>query len=236
MERRLSSILALLTAVLGGCGRAPESEAPVLTPMPTTLAGVYSGQLPCSNCATIAATLWLRPDGRFFLRQEFTDEGGNTATEAAGSRDHSVIHALGRWRWDEIAAEAVLRGAGPERRLTVRDAERIELRVTSPIEHVLTRDASATPFSDRVTLEGESAVTERGATFRECLTDLSLVVAEGGAYRELRRQHRRMNPRGKVALTTVEGHLVTVTDGSTTSEHLVVDRFIAIKPGTGCSP
>ena len=43
-----------------------------------------------------------------------------------------------------------------------------------------------------------------------------------------------MNPRGKVALTTVEAHLVTATTESTTSERLVVDRFITMKPGRGC--
>jgi hypothetical protein len=43
-----------------------------------------------------------------------------------------------------------------------------------------------------------------------------------------------MNARGKIALTTVEGHLVTVSDGSATSEQLVIDRFVTIKPGQGC--
>jgi hypothetical protein len=83
-------------------------------------------------------------------------------------------------------------------------------------------------------IDGESAVTERGATFKECLTGLQFVVSEAGLYRELRRQHRRMNPKGRVALTTIDGHLVTVTHGSTTSEQLVVDRFVNIKPGTPC--
>jgi hypothetical protein len=35
-------------------------------------------------------------------------------------------------------------------------------------------------------------------------------------------------------LTTIEGHLVTTVDNATTRERLVVDRFITIKPGTGC--
>jgi hypothetical protein len=83
-------------------------------------------------------------------------------------------------------------------------------------------------------LDGESTTTERGATFSECLTGLSWVVTEGGAYRDLRRQHRRLNPGGKVALTTVEGHLVTVGSGATRREQLVVDRFITLKPGKGC--
>jgi hypothetical protein len=43
-----------------------------------------------------------------------------------------------------------------------------------------------------------------------------------------------MNPRGKIALTTVEAHLVAIEKDSTTSERLVVDRFITMKPGQGC--
>ena len=99
---------------------------------------------------------------------------------------------------------------------------------------MLARDVTEPRFEDRVTLDGESAVSENGATFMECLTGLTLPVADAGAYRELRRQHRRMNPRGKVALTTIEGHLVAAGEGSTTSERLVVDRFVTMKPGQGC--
>lgn len=222
--RRLPHALALLAVLLCGC-ESEREDAPVATPMPTTLAGVYSGRLPCSNCAAIAATLWLRPDGRFFMRQRFVDEDNGGAESPT---QDSATYSLGHWHWDEIAGEAVLRGAGPERRLITRDGERLELRVASPIEHVLQRDTSHPKFVDRLTLDGESAVTEDGATFRECLTGLTFAVAESGAYRELRRQHRRMNARGKVALTTIEGHLAT------TGERLVVDKFVAIKPGTAC--
>jgi copper homeostasis protein (lipoprotein) len=229
MIHRLPSILAL-AVLLSGCGRDSVGDTERRTPMPATLAGVFSGELPCSNCAAIEATLWLRPDGRFFFRQQLRDDPAS----AGSAQAPSATYGLGRWSWDEVAAEAVLRGAGPERRVTVRDEHHLQLRVPSPIEHVLARDAAAPRFTDRVTLDGESAVTENGATFKECLTGLALPVADAGAYRELRRQHRRMNPRGKVALTTVEGRLVATQTGSTTSERLVVDRFITIKPGQGC--
>ena len=232
MTRRLAFLLTLGAGLLAGCGRDSDSET-ATTPMPATLAGVYAGRLPCSNCAAIEATLWLRPDGRFFIRQRLEDDAEGTATTTKAQQGPSTTYGLGRWQWDEVDAEAVLRGAGPDRRLKVRDENHLVLRVASPAEHVLARDVTEPRFEDRVTLDGESAVSENGATFTECLTGLTLPVADAGAYRELRRQHRRMNPRGKVALTTIEGHLLTPGEGST-SERLVVDRFVTIKPGQGC--
>jgi copper homeostasis protein (lipoprotein) len=231
MTRPVTLILALAAALLGGCGRDSSNEAEPRTPLPPTLAGVYEGELPCSNCAAIEATLWLRPDGGFVLRQRLVDDTSAPSGDAPPAA--STTYGLGRWSWDETAAEAVLRGRGPERRLAVRDGGELELRAASPVEHVLERAVTATPFTDRLTLDGESAVSENSATFKECATGLTFVVADAGAYRELRRQHRRMNARGKVALTTVEAHLIA-GNGATTSERLVVDKFIAIKPGTGC--
>ncbi|HVY66393.1 MAG TPA: copper resistance protein NlpE N-terminal domain-containing protein [Gammaproteobacteria bacterium] len=222
MNLRSWIALALLAASLTGCGRDRAGDGAVATPAPATLTGVYAGKFPCSNCTEIAATLWLRDDRRFFLRQSFV--GGD-----AGAGGDST-YALGRWTWDEQSAEIVLRGAGPERRLTVLDADRLKLRAASPIEHVLARDARTPTFGDRLRLDGESTATKDGVTFTECLTNLPLRVAEAGAIKELRRQQRIMNPRGKVALTTVDAHLAHVASG----EVLVVDRFIAIKPGTPC--
>jgi hypothetical protein len=225
MKLRPFIALVLLAAGLAGCGRHGADERRAPTPMPSTVPGVYAGRLPCSNCAAIAATLWLRPDHGFFLRQAFTDDAG-TAPVAHGDS----IYGLGRWSWDEHAAEIVLRGAGPERRLTVVDDDRLNLLVASPGEHLLTRAATGPAFTDRLRLDGESVVAAGGTTFTECLTGLELRVAEAGAFKELRRQHRVMNPRGKVALTTVDAHLQHVENG----EVLVVDHVVTIKPGTPC--
>lgn len=225
MPGREATIL-VLCALLGGCGGESGVGTQHGTPLPATFAGVYSGELPCSNCDAIEATLWLRPDGTFFLRQTFKGA-------ASESQEPASTYGLGRWQWDELAAEAVLRGAGPERRVRVHDDGRLQLRGASSLEHVLERDTMAPRFTDRLALEGESAVSDGGAVFTECLTGLTLPIADAGAYREFRRQHRRMHPRSKPALTTVEGHLIGAGDGST-RERLVVDRFVTIKPGKGC--
>ena len=224
MELRSFAALTLLGAMLAGCSRDHASDGPTATPMPATVPGVYAGEFPCSNCAAIAATLWLRPDKRFFLRQRFNDDG-----ESPGARGEAT-YALGRWSWNEQSAEIVLRGAGPERRLMVLDDDRLRLSAASPVEHILLRDAAIPAFGDRLRLDGESVAGKAGATFTECLTGLPLRVAEVGAYKELRRQQRVMNPHGKVALTTVDAHIAHVASG----EVLVVDRFVTIKPGTPC--
>jgi hypothetical protein len=230
MRRLLTVALVLGAAPLGGCSRDSRDAAEPRTPMPAALAGVYAGELPCSNCAAIEATLWLRADGAFVLRQRLMDDAATPSD--ATPRGPSTTYGLGRWSWDEVAAEVVLRGRGPERRLVVHGDGELQLRAAS--KPILARDETAPRFADRLSLDGESAVSETGASFKECSTGLTFAVADAGAYRELRRQHRRMNPRGKVALTTVEGHFVVGGAGSTTSERLVVDQFIAIKPGTGC--
>ncbi|MEO8464408.1 MAG: copper resistance protein NlpE N-terminal domain-containing protein [Gammaproteobacteria bacterium] len=223
MNLRSLTALALLGVAIAGCSRDHGDDAVATTPAPATLAGVYAGQFPCSNCTSIGATLWLRGDQRFFFRQSFTGGDGAVSTE--------MTYALGHWAWDERAAEVVLSGPGPERRLAVLDTDRLRLRVASPVEHVLARDPSDPAFKDRLKLDGESTATKDGVvTFTECVTGLPLRVAEAGAYKELKRQQRVMNPRGKVALTTVEAHLAHVSSG----EVLVVDRFMTIKPGKPC--
>jgi hypothetical protein len=217
---------ALLCAAVAGCGRKDSGGAPAPTPPPSDLPGVYAGSFPCSNCKAIAATLWLRGDERFFLRQSYLGDDG--AAEDAS-------YAFGRWSWDEHAAELVLRSRGPDRRFKRLDGERLELLATaSAVKNVFTRDPHAPAFRDRVRFDGESALTERSATFKQCVTGLELPIANEGALKELRRLHRSLNPSHKVALTAVDGHIVAIAAGAATSEQLVIDKVIAIKPGTGC--
>lgn len=218
--------MALLGAALFGCGGTDGRPAEP-TPMPDGLPGVYAGEFPCSNCAAIAATLWLRDDQRFVLRQAYLDESRSASDKS---------YALGRWEWDELAAEIVLRGRGPERRIAASRAGRLELKTASPIPHLLDRDPAASPFTDRIRLEGDSRMLDKGAhaVFTECTMGLELPVADTGAFKELRRQHRNLNGRGKPALTTVEAHLDTVSDDTGTREVLVLDRVLGLKPGVEC--
>lgn len=224
MNRRILAS-TLLLAALAGCSRNSADDEVATTPMPADLAGVYAGSFPCSNCAAIAATLWVRDDGRFFLRQSYVD-----AADAPGSNAYS----FGLWSWDEQAAELVLQGRGPARRLAPLDAGRLTLRTASTVEHVLAREPNAPPFTDSVQLDGESTIVGDGAIFTQCVTGLEWPIAPAGGFKELRRKHRVLNPARKIALTAVEGRITIVGDGDGAHEVLVIDKVVDLRPGTGC--
>jgi copper homeostasis protein (lipoprotein) len=218
-------VSTLLLAALAGCGRDSADGEATTTPAPARLAGVYAGSFPCSNCEGIATTLWIRDDGRFFLRQSYVGAADGPADAA---------YSFGLWSWDEQAAELVLQGRGPERRFSPVDADHLELRTASPVQHLLARDSSAPPFTDSVRLEGESAIAGDAATFSQCITGLRWPVAATGAFKELRRQHRALNASHRVALTTVQGRLTTAGEGAAAHEILVIDKVVGLRPGKGC--
>jgi hypothetical protein len=98
----------------------------------------------------------------------------------------------------------------------------------------LTRDAAAPPFADRVRLDGESAIVDGNGVFKECLTGLSVPIVKNSAFSELRRQHRTLNPNGKVTRTAIEGRFMWVNLKAGPTEMLVVDHVLKLLPGTGC--
>lgn len=219
--RRHRILTILVSAVLLGCHRGGSNGPPPVTPVPDDLPGVYAASFPCSNCKEIAATLWLRPDQRFFLRQSYVGDAG-AADDAS--------YAFGHWTWDEHTAEIVLQGRGPDRRLKHLDSDRLEWLGNAASKTTLHRDASAPAFADHIVFDGESAVSDHGATFKQCVTGLELPIADAGALKELRRQHHVLNPAHKIALTTVDAHFVDWGAG----EQLVIDKVIKLKPGAGC--
>jgi hypothetical protein len=219
--RRRRILTILWSVVLLGCHRGGSNGPPPVAPLPDDLAGVYTASFPCSNCKEIVGTLWLRADQLFFLRQSYV--GGEGGAEDAS-------YAFGHWTWDEHTAEIVLKGRGPDRRLKHLDSDRLDWLGNAGTKTTLRRDPSAPAFVDRLVFDGESAVSDHGATFQQCVTGLELPIADAGAAKELRRQHRVLNPAHKVALTTVEAHIVDSGSG----EQLVIDKVIKLKPGAGC--
>ena len=148
--RRRRVLTLLVCTLLLGCHRGGSNGAAAVTQQPADIPGVYAASFPCSNCKEIAATLWLRADERFFLRQSYEGDDG-TADDAS--------YAFGLWSWDEHAAELVLRGRGPDRRLKRLDSDRLEWLGNAAVKTAFNRDPSAPAFSDKLVFDGESAVS-----------------------------------------------------------------------------
>jgi hypothetical protein len=204
-----------------------------LAPMPDDLPGVYGGEFPCPICDGIAATLWLRQDYRFFLKQTYL--GGEPRARDPLEITQTRAYTLGRWRWDEQAAQIVLEAPG-QPRLSRIDEQSLKLLSASPAEHLLTRDAAAPPFSDRVRLDGESAIVDGNGVFKECLTGLSVPIVKNSAFSALRKQHRILNAHDQITRTEIEGRFILVNLNDVITEMLVVDHVVKLLPGTGCEP
>ncbi len=210
---------ALLLAVLpaAGCGEADRHTADVTaSPAPAPAPGLWQGTFPCTDCPGIDVTLWLRPDGGFFLRQHYLADDGDER-----------YYALGRWVWDEEQAVLRLRGSGPERWFERTTDGRLAMQVPSDLPHRLERRGDLVPFTDTVTVEGE--YEGAGRRFRECRSGLAWPVARAGDYRRLVHQYGRV-PRGELALLTIRGRLEPTDDGET----LVIEELVQLKPGRGC--
>ena len=61
-------------------------------------------------------------------------------------------------------------------------------------------------------------------------------IVKNNAFSELRRQHRTLNPSGKITRTAVEGRLILVNLKDVVTEMLIVDHVLKLLPGTGCEP
>lgn len=222
----LSGLLATIAALSACTDRHGPDAATDPAPMPAGLAGAYTGEFPCGNCAAIETTLWLRADARFILHQRYISETQN--------EDDMRSSALGRWRWDGATTELVLSASGPERRLRLAAPDRLVLATASPVEHALIRNPVAPDYPHAIRLAGIAVVTGTAATFKECLSELELDVAPDRAFGELRRQHRAFSPNGRPALTSAEGRLQRIPAEHGTREVWVLERVFSVNPNKTC--
>lgn len=221
------TLLAIAAALLSACAAEDNTALEArIVPMPPTLIGVYSGEFPCDNCAAIEATLWLRDDGRFILRQRYVEDSGEIAATSS--------YALGRFTWDEVEAAVVLHGAGPRRLLDWIERDQLKLRVASTIPHMLARDPSSPSLAEGLPITGVAVVTATKATFRDCGTGLELDVAPEGAFTDLRRKHRAFNAGGRAALTAVTGYPQRTASEDGASEVWILQSVISVNPSKGC--
>ncbi len=211
--------LSMLPLVLGACGggEPPPDDGRAAVPAPRP--GLWQGTFPCADCPGIEVTLWLRPDGAFFLRQHYlADDGG-------GER----YYGLGRWVWVDAEPELRLRSGGPERVFDRAGPGLLAMRVASDLPHRLERSGDLAPFTDTIVLEGEYRVADGERRFRECRSGLAWPIVPRGDYRRLLHQYGRV-PRGEDALATVRGRLEPTAGGDV----LFIEELVQLQPGRRC--
>ncbi len=216
-------VLTLVFLVLvGGCGEDRDRGSPAAL-SEAALAGVYSGVFPCEDCPGIAATLWLRADGRFFFRQRYLADQEFEAVDA---------YSLGRWTAAGDRQAIELSGQGPIRTFTHPDEDTLLMQTESDLEHRLTRDPGARDFSDRIRMTGMVRLRGDRASFTECHTGLVAPVSKGGDFARFRHQYRSAGRRNEPVYVELEGRYSWSGDGPPQS--LTIERFVTIREDAAC--
>jgi len=217
---RLAILFAI--AMVGGCSDDRDSDSSAELPE-ASLPGVYAGVFPCDGCPGIMATLWLRKDGRFFIRQRYP---------ADNAREGMDAYNLGRWSFiaDDRAIE--LRGAGPRRTFMRMDRDTLLMQTDSDLEHRLTRDPTRPDFSATIRMAGMMRMSGDSASFTECLTGFVAPVSKGGDFARFRHQYRSAGGRSELTYVELEGRFSWSDDGSPKS--LTIERFITVKANGAC--
>jgi hypothetical protein len=217
---RLCISLGLL--LIGAC--SDDVEAPATTTLnEAVLPGIYAGVFPCDVCAGIDASLWLRADHRFFLRQRYLADGNNEAKS---------VYSFGRWiaRAGESAIE--LNGEGPRRIFDSVDTETLLMRTASPLEHRLGRQPETTDFTETIRMAGVMQMPASGPSFSECLTGYVVPVSQQGDFARFRHQYRSVVGRGKPAFVEFDGRFTWSDEHAL--QALIIDRFLTIKVDGSC--
>lgn len=219
-SRRLLCIAAI--CLIGGCSDGDERRAaPELSE--ASLPGVYSGVFPCEGCPGIPTTLWLRPDGRFFIEQRYPD----TDTRAA-----FTSHGLGRWSWNSTAQLAVLKGSGPDRSFARPDVDTVDMQTDSDLEHRLSRERVPHEFSAVIRMTGIARMRGREASFTECLTGFAAPVTASGDFARFAHQYRSAGAPGTPVPVELDGRFTWTEDGELKA--LTIERFVTVKDDAGC--
>lgn len=243
--QRLLFTTDTFTPVLNGGSRAPLS---------LQLVAVGTGQLPSFPLGRLPAswrgdlafaggrTRWqvdLSADGSFQLRQTFLDR-------PAPNR----FDDIGRWRLEPGNNRLVLRG-GREAPLFFQpleggaalarlDPQGAPLRSRQPDR--LQRLTTPQPIDPRLHLAGMFRYMADAANIRLCATGARLPVAMEADYRRLERAYLKALPAGaagKPMLVNLEGLITnrpSAEPGQPPQRTLVVERFVGVHPGQGCSP
>lgn len=214
---RLLLVCAALT--IGGCGEVLGPAGPDDASLP----GVYTGTFPCRNCPGIRVSLWLKPDGRFFISQKYLEDV---------DADVVTTYNLGRWRPIAKSRGIELRGDGPRRFFSRADRDTLVMRTDSEGEYRLMRKTTAPEFTPIIRVAGMMSTSGDGTAFAECLTGFVAPVDPGHELLRFQQQYRSIGAPGEPVYVEFEGRFLWSKSGSLSS--FGIERFISIRENRAC--
>ncbi|MGD8700350.1 MAG: META domain-containing protein [Gemmatimonadales bacterium] len=241
-----------VTLFVFACGRESGSqrsdEEPAATPAVTSAAApdvgvtlqelrlpaTFTGTLTTVDGEAMEVTLELRADERFLWRETPVAKDGST-----GASEYN----RGRWYLAYGGRQLVLIGKseGP-RKFETEGPDRLRALEGADIAGVgqtIARTDDAVPLEGPYGMEGMFSYMADAASFIDCLMEVRFPVAMANDYLALERAYLGADHEpGEAVLVTIEGHLAQRPriEGAGTQETVVVDRFIAISPGSRCEP
>lgn len=199
----------------------------------STGSAIFSGNLPCADCAAVRHQLELFPNGSYFLRRAYLGKG----------RD-AVVDEIGRWTLSRDGATLTLKGSGDTTR-TIAIGKQDTLRVLggsgkktpSSSSGTLALTNRAPPLEPRLEMRGMFTYMADAGRFTECASRQSWPVAKEGDNAELESAFLRARRRdGEEKLVRIVGRVAMRPrmEGGGRERTLVVERFLDISPGERC--
>ncbi|HKP15662.1 MAG TPA: META domain-containing protein [Gemmatimonadaceae bacterium] len=198
-----------------------------------TGSAIFTGELPCSDCASVRHQLELFGDESFFLRRTYLGKGRNAVVDEIGtwslSRDRSTLTLTG-------GGEAPLRIAiGRPNTLHVLGERGAS--ASSSRTNTLRLSTRAQPLEPRLRMRGMYRYMADAGRFMECVTRQSWPVAQERENAALESAYSRMRRgRGAEVLVEVEGRVALRprVEGEGRERTLVVERVVGVRPGDRC--
>lgn len=216
--------VALLLRRVGG--EAPQATQPGLAP------GTYAGDLPCADCPGIHYQVNLLPDGVFYRRMVYQD------------RDVRV-DSVGRWLIAGEPRMLVLRdGAIQPERYAVKSNDTLRMldgeghEIFSGLNYDLKRTPAFQPLEPQGEFIGLYRYQADAGRFVECVTGLSLPVAQEAANAQLEAAYGRATRKtpGQPLLLRLDGSLGQrpALEGNGQETALIVKRVLELGPEDSC--
>jgi copper homeostasis protein (lipoprotein) len=194
---------------------------------------IFTGDLPCADCAAVRHQLELFGDESFFLRRTYLGKGRN-----------SVVDEIGTWTLSRDRSTLTL-SSGDDTPLRIAIGRPNILHVLpgrsettgSSRTNTLRLSTRAQPLEPRLRMRGMYRYMADAGRFTECVTRQSWPVAQERENAALESAYSRARRgRGQEVLVEVVGRVALrpKVEGEGRERTLVVERVVGVRPGERC--